>query len=62
MLLLRALLPGPKTGCLKILGEKFSQNEQKNSAYYQKYVFTAMNDKISIKMSCLEILSQKKVR
>jgi hypothetical protein len=40
-------------------GEKFGQM-RKNSAFFQKYVFTAKNDKIRIIMSCLEILSQKK--
>jgi hypothetical protein len=33
---------------------------RKNSEFFQKYVFTAMNDKIRIKMACFEILSQKK--
>jgi hypothetical protein len=40
-------------------GKKFGQM-RKNSAFFQKYVFTAMIDKIRIKMPCLEILSQKK--
>jgi hypothetical protein len=40
-------------------GEKFGQM-RKNSSFLQKLVFTAMNDTFSIKMSFLEILSQKK--
>jgi hypothetical protein len=32
-------------------GKKFGKM-RKNSAYFQKYVFTAANDKIRIKMSC----------
>jgi hypothetical protein len=38
-------------------GKKFGQM-RRNSAFFQKN--TAMNDKISIKMSSLEILPQKK--
>jgi hypothetical protein len=52
-----ALLPGPNTGFLKIL-EKNSDKWEKILHFF-KNVFTAMNDKIRIKMSCLEILSQK---
>jgi hypothetical protein len=33
-------------------GERFGQM-RKNAAFFQKYVFTTMNDNISIKMSCL---------
>jgi hypothetical protein len=52
-------LPGPSTVCLQILGKNSAKGE-KNSAFFQKTVFTPMNDKITIKISCLEILSQKK--
>jgi hypothetical protein len=51
-------LPGPNTGCLQILEKKFAQMRKK-SAFFQKYVFTAINDKIRIKMSCLEIFTFK---
>jgi hypothetical protein len=43
------LVPGPSTGCLQIK-KKFCEM-RKNSAFIQKFVFTAMNDKIRIKMS-----------
>jgi hypothetical protein len=41
------------------VGQKFGQM-RKNSAFFQKYVFTAMHYIIRIKMASLEILSQKK--
>jgi hypothetical protein len=41
------------------MSAKFGQIRQ-NSAFLQKYVFTALNDKNNIKMFFLEILSQKK--
>jgi hypothetical protein len=41
-------------------GKKFGQM-RKNSAFIQKYVFTAMNDKIRIKMYFFAILSQEKL-
>jgi hypothetical protein len=40
---METLLPGPNTGCLQILEKKFGQMG-KNSAFFQKYVFKALND------------------
>jgi hypothetical protein len=46
---LESLLLGPKTGCLQILEKKKIAKREKILHFCQKYVFTAMNDKISIK-------------
>jgi hypothetical protein len=53
------LLPGPNTDRLQIL-EKNSAKWEKILHFVKKCVFTAMNNKISIKMACLEIFSRKK--
>jgi hypothetical protein len=53
-----SLLPGPKTGCLQILGGKFSQIE-KNSAFFRNYIFTAKKDKINKNMAYFKNLCQR---
>jgi hypothetical protein len=54
-----ATVARPQNGLSANVWKKFCQM-RKNSAFFQKYVFTAVNDKVSIKTPCLEILSQKK--
>jgi hypothetical protein len=52
-------LPGPTTGgCSQILEKRLAKWE-KNSAFFQNYVFAAMNDKINMNLVYFENYFQK---